>query len=517
MNEFFSAARRPALSGEAMIATSHPLATAAGLEVLAARGNAVDAALAAVAVQCVVEPHMTGVGGDCFALYAPKGREVLAINGSGRAPAAASAASLRDSGLTAIPHECAHAVTVPGAVSAWMRLHQDFGSLPLDRLFRAAIDYAERGYPVTARVAHDWQLAEGVMRKHPAAAALFLKDGHAPRTGDRHAQPLLGQRLRDIARGGAAAFYEGKTARSIVRTLRDAGGVQTEEDFAAGVDTAHYVTPISGDYRGFEVVECPPNGQGVIALLILKVLSSANLSADLPLAERIHLQAEATRLAYDARSAWLADPRYRPDATGMLVEVATRGRVFQREPTVEHRDTICLSVVDRDGNAISFINSIFQAFGSFILDPESGVLLHSRGSSFSLTEGHPNMLAPGKRPLHTIIPGMLRHEGKVVMPFGVMGGHYQASGHAALISGLLDQGLDIQAAIDAPRSFDFDGVLEVEPTVDAEVRARLQQRGHDVRLATRPIGGAQAVWIDHERGVLWGGSDPRKDGCAMGI
>ncbi len=500
-----------------MIATSHPLATSAGVEILAAGGNAVDAALAAVAVQCVVEPHMTGIGGDCFALYAPKGRDVIAINGSGRAPAAASAASLRDLGLQTIPHESAHAVTIPGAISAWTRLHRDFGSLPLERLFRAA--HRLRG----AWLSSDCARCAGLAARRTSFAqtssrcrGIFVRRACA--SGRRSPRPAFA--------GPASSRHRTRRSGGILRRsdreqhgphLARSRGVHTEEDFASGVDMAHYVTPIAGNYRGFEVIECPPNGQGVIALLILKMLKSADLSAGVSLADRIHLQAEATRLAYDARSAWLADPRYRPDATGMLVEVATRGRVTRREPTVEHRDTICLSVVDRDGNAISFINSIFQAFGSFILDPESGVLLHSRGSSFSLTEGHPNMLAPGKRPLHTIIPGMLCREGKVVMPFGVMGGHYQATGHAALISGLLDQGLDIQAAIDAPRSFDFDGVLEVEPTVDLDVRARLQRLGHEVRIADKPIGGAQAIWIDHERGVLWGGSDPRKDGCAMGI
>jgi gamma-glutamyltranspeptidase/glutathione hydrolase len=528
MGDFFSPSRRPVLSGEAMIATSHPLATAAGLDILQEGGNAVDAAIAAVVVQCVVEPQSTGVGGDCFVLYAPAGGSLLAMNGSGRAPAASSAAALRESGLTVIPHECAHAVTVPGAISAWTRLHQDFGRTPLDRLFQAAIHYAENGYPVTPRVAYDFAASKAALARYPGIASVFLKDGETPVAGERHFQPQLGALLRKIARGGAKAFYEGEAAQSLVRCLRSLGGVHAEADFAAGIAAAEYVTPISSVYRGHEIVECPPNGQGVIALMILGLLEGFDLSADLPLWERIHLHAEATKIAYRARDDVLADPNGRPDITARLLDPATlaSGHADLRKLAVrrtspireaEHRDTVCLSVVDRDGNAISFINSIFQSFGSYILEPETGVLLHSRGSSFRLEDGHPNMLEPGKRPLHTIIPGMVRKAGRVVMPFGVMGGHYQAAGHAAFLSGMFDQELDIQAAIDAPRAFAFNNVLEVEPTLDAETLSRLALLGHTLLPAPKPIGGAQAIWIDHQRGALWGGSDARKDGCAMGI
>ena len=513
MKDFFSPRRMPALSGEAMIATSHPLSTAAGLGVLREGGKAVDAALAAVAVQCVVEPHSTGIGGDCFAIYAPAGGQPVAINGSGRAAAASSAARLREAGLKAIPHESPHAVTIPGAISAWTRLHADFGRTPFERLLAPAIQYAENGYPITPRVAYDWDNAKAGLARNPGTAAVFLEAGKPRAAGERHAQPKLGKTLREIAKRGASAFYTGHTAKCLVQQLRALGGVHTEEDFAAGIDTAAYVKPISSVYHGHEILECPPNGQGVIALMILKLLERADLSPGVPLAERIHLHAQATKLAYGARDALLSDPSHQPAAIEQLLAAAKTATM----DATEHRDTICLSVVDRDGNAISFINSIFQAFGSYILEPETGVLLHSRGSSFRLDEGHPNMLAPGKRPLHTIIPGMVREGGRVVMPFGVMGGHYQAAGHAAFLSGLLDRGLDIQAAIDAPRSFAFNGVLEVEPTVDGGTMDRLRALGHDVRIADLPIGGAQAIWIDHARGVLLGGSDPRKDGCAMGI
>lgn len=527
--DFFAGGRSPVLAGQAAIATSHALATAAGLEILAAGGNAVDAALAAVAVQVVVEPHMTGIGGDCFVLYAPAGKAPIALNGSGRAPAAASVAALREAGLEgAIPRSSPHAITVPGAISAWCRLHRDHGSLPMDRLFARAIAYAENGYPVAPRVAQDWAEEVAALQADAGAAALYLPQGRAPLAGERHAQPLLGQRLREIARDGAAAFYTGRTAESLVGYLRGLGGLHTLDDFAAGLDGADYAEPIATAYRGHEVLECPPNGQGLAALMILQVLERFDLGPDLPAVDRVHLQAEATKLAYHHRDAFLADPAAAPDLAARLLAPAVAETLARRidcdkamAPVLwteaEHKDTIYLCAVDRDGNAISFINSIFSAFGSTRVDPGTGIVLHNRGASFRLIEGHPNAIGPRKRPLHTIIPGMLAKGGRIVGPFGVMGGHYQAAGHAALVSGLLDRGLDVQAALDAPRSFAFDGVLEVEPTLGDDVIAGLGARGHQIKRRTSPIGGGQAILIDHDRGVLIAGSDPRKDGCAAGF
>ncbi|MFD2138796.1 gamma-glutamyltransferase family protein [Ancylobacter oerskovii] len=527
--DFFGPSRPTVFARDAAIATSHPLATAAGLEILQAGGNAMDAALAAVAAQCVVEPAMTGIGGDCFVLYAPKGRPTVAMNGSGRAPAAASIAALKAAGLTdEIPRTSAHAVTVPGAISAWTRLHADHGSLPLDRLFARAIDYAENGYPIAQRVAFDWADEAPLLAQDKDAAAFFLPGGVALQAGQRHAQPLLGQRLREIADKGAAGFYEGATAASLVAYLNGLGGLHTLDDFAAMKDGAFYTTPIATDYRGYTVEECPPNGQGLAALMLMNILGEFDLGEGLSLADRVHLHAEATKLVYHNRDALLADPSAMtvPVETLLARETArrlaaridmTRARppVLWNEP--EHVDTVYICAVDRDGNMVSFINSIFHAFGSTRIDPATGVLLHSRGSSFRLIEGHPNAIAPGKRPLHTIIPGLLRRDGEAVGVFGVMGGHYQASGQAALVSGLLDRGLDPQTAIDAPRYFAFDGVLEIEPTYPEAVLADLAARGHKLKVAVEPMGGAQLILRDETNGFLLAASDPRKDGCAMGI
>ncbi|MGE4527824.1 MAG: gamma-glutamyltransferase family protein, partial [Rhodospirillaceae bacterium] len=388
MRDFFRGGRSPAFAREAMIATSHPLSTAAGVEILAAGGNAMDAALAAVAVQCVVDPLMTGIGGDCFALYAPAGGEVVALNGSGRAPAAATVERLTGLGLEgAIPQTSPHAVTIPGAVSAWAALHARFASLPMDRLFARAVGYAEKGFPITPRVAWDWERNAELVGKDEGGRTLFLPLGRAPKTGETHANPNLGRTLRAIAAKGAEAFYCGDVAQSLVARLNALGGLHTAEDFADGMTAAAFVAPISAPYRGYEVVECPPNGQGVAALMILRILEGFDLSEKLSDAERIHLHAEATKLAYYHRDALIGDPETLGGTVETLLSepaiAALRRRVDPEralppalwdEP--EHKDTVYLCAVDRDGNAVSFINSIFHGFGSTRADPETGVVLH---------------------------------------------------------------------------------------------------------------------------------------------
>ena len=526
--DFFGPGRSPLVARDAAVATSHPLATGAALEILLAGGNAVDAAIAATAVHAVVEPQMTGIGGDCFVLYAPKDRPTVALNGSGRAPAAATVERLRAAGLDgSIPRTSPHAVTIPGAVSAWTRLHADHGRLPLDRLFVRAIDYAENGYPVAPRVAFDWAMEAEILARNADAAALFLPGGRPPRAGDRHSQPLLAERLRAIGRDGAAAFYEGETTASMVRYLRGRGGLHTLEDFFEGKDAAHYTTPISIDYRGLTIEECPPNGQGLAALMMLSILKEFDLGEGLTAADRIHVHAEAAKLVYHHRDTLIGDPAAMTTRIEDLLSPETARRLAARidparalppalwtEP--EHRDTVYLCVVDRDGNMVSFINSIFETFGSTLLDPATGVLMHNRGSSFRLLDGHPNAIGPRKRPMHTIIPALMRRDGVACGVFGVMGGHYQAAGHAALVSGLVDRGLGLQAAVDAPRSFSFNGVLELEPTIPDAVAAELAARGHVVRRPDEPLGSAQAILVDRERGCLVAASDPRRDGCALG-
>ena len=521
--DFLSGRRPSTLAGRAMVATSHPLASAAGLAILAEGGSAVDAAIAASAVQAVVDPLMTGIGGDCFALYAPANGPVRALNGSGRAPAAATVEALQAAGLTdTIPQTSAHAVTVPGAISAWCRLHADLGRLPLSRLFRDAIGYGRDGFPVTPRVAQDWAEGQATVAGDPHAAAHFLP---VPDAGARFAQPLLADRLEEIAAHGPAAFYQGDTAARMVAHLRSLGGLHTQQDFADATDGAEWVDPISARYRGFDVHECPPNGQGLAALLILKIIEGFDMAA-LSVADRIHVQAEATKLAYHHRDELLGDPDHCAGLTEALMSeaaiAALRARIDMaraQAPALwdepEHKDTIYLCVVDAEGNAVSFINSIFHGFGSGRLDPATGVLFQSRGASFRLIPGHPNAIGPRKRPMHTIIPGMLTQGGRTVMPFGVMGGQYQAAGHAAFLSAVIDRGLSLQAAMDEPRTFATDGVLQVEPTLPQDICDDLAARGHVIKRLTGPMGGAQAIRIGD--GLLEGGSDSRKDGMAIGL
>lgn len=529
MFDFFSARRPSTIARSSMIATSHPLASSAGLEMLSVGGKAVDAALAAVAVQCVVDPLMTGIGGDCFVLYAPKGKPPKALNGSGRAPGAATIDALRATGLgDTIPATSPHAITVPGAISAWCKLHDDHGTLPLERIFARAIAYAEAGFAITPRVAQDWARNVDYLKNDEHAAAFFLPAGRAPSAGDTFRQPLLAARLREIATGGAAAFYGGETARRMVGHLRALGGLHTEDDFSQAADQAHWVEPISASYRGYDVIECPPNGQGLAALMILRILEGFDLGPDLPEADRIHLHAEATKLAYHHRDRLIGDPSTSEGLADELLSDAVidalRSRIDPRRasPPVlwnepAHKDTVYLCVVDEDGNAISFINSIFNGFGSTRLDPATGVLFHCRGRSFSLEEGHPNAIAPYRRPMHTIIPGMVAKDGVPIMPFGVMGGDYQAAGHAAFLSALIDRGLDPQAAMDEARSFAYGGELQIEPGIPAAVRGELERRGHVLRIADEPIGGSQAIRIDPATGTLFGASDSRKDGMAIGF
>jgi gamma-glutamyltranspeptidase/glutathione hydrolase len=526
MTHFQRPDRPPCVSGQAMAATSHPLATMAAIDVLRSGGNAVDAAIAASAVLCLAEPHMTGIGGDCFVLYSPKGGLPIALNGSGRAPAAASLDWYLSHGFHEIPERSPHAVTVPGAVDAWFRLLSDYGTREMGSLLEPAIRLAEQGCDVAPRVAYDFAKSGAQIADDPVAAAIFLRDGQPLGVGQQIVQLSLAATLRRIAKVGRSGFYEGPVAEDMVRRLRALGGLHTLEDFSS--QQSQYVTPISVSYADHDVYECPPNGQGIIALMMLKTLSGFDLfSGRFTEADRIHILAEATKTAYAARDAYFSDPveslfdvsyflsdQYADRSrAGMDLRRASAGMALA-EP--EHKDTVYLSIVDRDGNAISFINSLFAEFGSGIMAPNSGVLFHSRGSIFRVLPGHPNAIGSRKRPLHTIIPGMLVKNGRAVMPFGVMGGHYQATGHAHFLTRLLSGGFDPQAAAEAPRSFAYGGALQLEPTVGVETAAELERRGQRVAWTKKPLGGCQAIHIDSERGVLIGGSDPRKDGMAFG-
>lgn len=508
-----------------MAATSHPQATLAALDILRDGGNAMDAAIAAVALQCVVEPQMTGIGGDCFVLYAPKGQNPVALNGSGRTPNKTDLNKVIATGIKDIAPNAADGVTIPGAVDAWCQLSKSHGTKSLDEILRPAIHAAENGFRITPRVSADWTRNRARLEGNMHAKAHYLPGGVAPAIGDKRDQPALGRTLRKIAREGRDAFYEGAVAEEIASELHNLGGVHEAADFSAhrGED----VTPISARYSDHDVLECPPNGQGLAALMILRIMAAFDVKKFSEV-DRVHVLAEASKAAYRARDAFFCDPAFGTvDAMHFLSDNyidRLRSKIDMKRASakvdwddIEHTDTVYVTVVDRDLNAVSFINSLFNPFGSGIYAPKSGVLLHNRGYGFRLQANHPNALAPNKRPMHTIIPGMVMSNGQCVMPFGVMGGHYQATGHGNFLSNVFDLGMDIQAASEAPRSFAFDGVLSLEPTFEKSIGAELSARGHEVKWSELALGGCQAIWIDRERGVLLGATDHRKDGVALGF
>ncbi len=524
MRDFHLPGRSPVLATEGMCATSHPLGAKVALDTLARGGNAVDAAIAGAVLLGLCEPQMTGLGGDCFVLLKPaRSEEVLALNGSGRAPAGASAAMLREQGLAAVPAGSVHSVTLPGAVDAFCALSESHGRLGIADILGPLIPYFDAGVPVAPRVAADWAIAAD--RLQGTARDIYLTDGAAPKVGHRFSLNGQAEVLRRIAAEGRAGFYAGEVADDMAASLAAAGGPHTADDFAA--TACDWTDPISGTYHGIEMIEHPPNGQGATAILMANILAQFDIAAMDPFgAPRAHIEAEAAKLAYDARNRFLADPDHTTRLGQMLdVDVARRlaalidpkRAMASAAPLSEavHKDTIYITVVDRDRMAVSLIYSIFHSFGSGLASDKFGILFQNRGAGFTLDRWHANEMGPGKRPMHTIIPGMLRENGRVTMPFGVMGGAYQPNGHARFLSNLVDFGMDAQAAIDAPRSFSDAGIMNVERGYADTVRAELHAMGHEVREPETAIGGAQAIRID-ESGYLEGASDPRKDGCALG-
>ncbi|HVV61737.1 MAG TPA: gamma-glutamyltransferase [Pseudolabrys sp.] len=517
--------RSPVIACEGMAATSHPLATLTAIDVLRAGGSAADAAVAASAVLCVVEPHMTGIGGDCFTLVSQPGKPVWGYNGSGRAAAKASDQALIDKGMKSISGTSVHAVTVPGAIEAWEKILETHGRLGLDRALAPAIKFAEGGFPVAQRVASDWKNFIAKLKADAGASKHYLFGGHAPAEGDVVRSPALAGTLRAIAEKGARAFYEGPIADDMVATLAAKGSLLTAEDFAK--HTGNAVDPISANYRGLDLIEIPPNGQGLTALVMLNILENFDVAALDPVGvDRFHLVLEAARLGYAIRDTHIADPAHMRAKVSELLDKAfakklashidlKRRSEMPAAPT-PGSNTIYLTVVDRDRMAVSFINSLYSQFGVGICTEKTGVMFNNRGSCFVLEPGHPNTFGPSKRPMHTIIPALAMRNGRCDVTFGVMGAHYQPMGHVQLVLNMLDFGMDVQQAIDAPRFFfEGDRVLVEHGTPVATIEG-LKRRGHDVVYAPSPWGGAQTIKIDWDRGVLIGGSEPRKDGCALG-
>jgi gamma-glutamyltranspeptidase/glutathione hydrolase len=537
------ASRSEVIAPHGMAATSHPLATQIALDILKAGGSALDAAIAANAALGLMEPTGCGIGGDLFAIvWDPGSGRLHGYNGSGRSPAALSLQWFADNGYREVPQRGALPVTVPGAVDAWFALHGRFGRLPMAEVLAPTIRYAREGHPVAELIAFYWARSVPVLERFPGFREQFTIDGRAPRKGELWRNPWLANTLETLAGEGRDAFYKGDIARTIAAYMAEQGGFLSYEDMAA--HAGEWVDPVSVNYRGVEVWELPPNGQGIAALQILNILEGYDFS-QIPFGsvEHVHLFTEAKKLAFEDRARFYADPDFAeiPLARLLSKEYAASQRAkidpvrAARRIEVDHApanqgDTIYLAVADRDGMMVSLIQSNYRGMGSGMTPPGLGFILQNRGEQFVLREGHPNSFAPRKRPFHTIIPAFMTRDGKPWIAFGVMGGAMQPQGHAQIVMNLVDFGMNLQEAGDAPRihhdgstepagqvdPMRDGGVLNLESGFDPEVVRELILRGHRVQPAVGPYGGYQAVMRDHANGVWIGASEGRKDGQAAG-
>ena len=530
-----AAGRSVVRASQAMVATSQPLASQVGLDILKRGGNAVDAAIAVAAMLNVTEPNMTGIGGDAFMMiYSSKTKKLEALNASGRCPRALTLEHFTSRKIAQMPLSGMETITVPGAFDGWITLLEKYGTMKFADLMAPAISYAESGFPVMEKIAADWEPEVPKLKLNAAAAATYLIDGAAPPPGAIFTQKNLARTFRTLVKGGREAYYRGEIARAIVDYCQKNGGFLSMDDFAA--QKSNWVEPISTTYRGYTLFELPPNNQGLTALLLLNILEGFDLKAmrsDPVL--YYHTLIEATKVAFADRNRFIADPAF---AKIPVKELLAKDYAAKRRALIDPAkaidapaygdirmgsDTTYFTVVDKGRNAVSFINSLFNSFGSGIVAGDTGIMLHNRGTGFSLDPNHPNKLEPGKRPFHTLIPAMVLRDGKLLMTYGVMGGDIQAQGHAQVLVNLADRGMNLQQAIDAPRIryISARGVM-LEDTLPADVIAGLIQRGHERILPPAGIkhralmGGGQAIMIDPVTGALSGGSDPRKDGLALG-
>ena len=534
---FFNSRRSNVVAANGMVATSQPLAARAGLRVLEDGGNAVDAAVCCAATLSVVEPMSTGLGGDVFALvWDAQAREVFALNGSGRSAGGANLEDVQRLGLKTIPlagDGSAMSVSTPGTVAGWEDLIKRFGSMDLKQLLRPAIEYAQKGFAVTELIASNWEASTEKLRHRPSGNEL-LKDGRAPRFGEWVSLPELGKSLAEVAEGGAEAFYKGPIAEKICNYVQAEGGWLALDDMVS--HRSEWVEPISADYHGTTVWECPPNGQGIAALIALNIVagydvkSFGHLSSDW-----YHYLSEAMRLAFTDTFANVADPgcvavdverllsQAHSEQRRAMIGANSMGNPGGWTPN-GGEDTVYLTVIDKDGNACSLINSLFYGFGSGLVAPTTGIALQNRGALFELNATHPNRIAGNKRPYHTIIPAMATRDDELWLSFGVMGGFQQPQGHLQVISNMVDFGMSPQAALDSPR-FSVDvrggGNLLVEEDIDSATLEDLRNRGHKVEVKRGRermlFGGGQIIARDPKSGVLVAGSEPRKDGLALGF
>jgi len=534
--------RSVTLAKHGMVATSQPLAAEAGLDILKAGGNAVDAAIAVNAMLGVVEPMSCGIGGDLFVIYWDnKTQKLYGINGSGRSPFSLTREEFAKRELDEIPITGPLAWSTPGCVHGWETLHNRFGELPLGEILQPAIQTADEGFPVTEVIAAYWKAAERSLQSYPDSAATFLLEGkRAPRYSENFRNPNLAQSYRLIAKHGAKAFYEGAIAEEIVRHSETNGGFLTMKDLQS--HSSEWVEPVSTNYRGVDVWELPPNGQGIAALQMLNTLEPFDIQKmGYGSAEYLHLLVEAKKLAFADRAKFYSDPKFNDLPIDELISKEYAKRQLKRidpkkaatdvpagDPKLQGGDTVYITVVDKDRNCCSFIQSNYYGFGSKVTPGNVGFVLQNRGALFALDDTHLNRYEPNKRPFHTIIPAMATKKGKPWFCFGVMGGDMQPQGHVQVLINLIDFEMNVQAAGDAARLRHLGsaqptgrpaagvGTVQVESGVSDATIKKLRSLGHHVVKAKGGFGGYQGILIDHENGVLRGATEARKDGVAVG-
>lgn len=524
-----------------MAATSQPLATQVALDILKQGGNAIDAAIAANAMLGLVEPTGSGIGGDLFAIvWSAKDKRLYGLNASGRSPKSLTLEMLKDKGLEYLPPYGPLPVSVPGAVDGWYELHGRFGKLSMADILAPSIEYGEAGFPVSELIAYYFQKNADRLSQYPGFSRVFMPGGATPKTGEIFRNPELAKTYRDIAKGGRDAFYKGRIARTIADYMRAQGGYLSYEDLAS--HTSEWVDPVSVNYRGYDLWELPPNGQGIAALQILQMLEPhdiASMGQTSP--EYVHLFVEAKKLAFADRARFYADPafvdipvdeliseKYNRERAALIDPEKAAKRVEAGNPNLEHGDTVYLTTADSEGNMVSLIQSNYRGMGSGMTPPGLGFVLQDRGQLFDLTPGRANSYAPGKRPFHTIIPAFVTKDGKPWLSFGVMGGATQPQMHAQILINLIDFGMNLQEAGDAPRIVHSNsaqptgkdmtdgGFISLETAFPAQTRRELSERGHILRDSVGIFGGYQAIGRDLQTGVYRGASESRKDGQAAG-
>ena len=535
------AGRSEVIAQNGMVCTSHPLSTQAGIEILRAGGNAIDAAIAANAMEGVVEPHVNGIGGDIFAIvWDNKTKKLYGLNGSGRSPYSLTLAEFKKRGLTHIPSTGPLPVSVPGCVDGWFELHKKFGSMPMERILSHAIQYARNGFPVHDELAGSLRAIPRIYGQYPNVKEHYYPNGEVPKKGDIFKNPNLANTLEKIAKGGRDVFYKGEIARTIDAFFKKVGGYLSYKDLADHTST--WVEPVSTNYRGYDVWELPPNGQGIAALQMLNIMEGYDFSK-IPWGspEHIHLFVEAKKIVFEDRAKFYSDmdfvkipvrslisKEYADERRKLINPDRALSRIDAGNPALKDGDTIYLTVADKDGNMVSLIQSNYRGFGSGMMADGLGFMFQDRGELYSLTDGQNNTYAPHKRPFHTIIPAFMTKDGQPIMSFGVMGGGYQPLGHVEIVMDVVDFGMNVQEAGDAPR-IDHDGSSEptgekmegsgmvmLESGFPYETIRELMRKGHKVGYGLGGYGGYQCIRFDPIRKVYFGASESRKDGQAAG-